>query len=163
MYIAVHKHTYIGLRRAELELDECDPGLFHPHRPTSGLDDGLVEDQTVNQLAVFYRTANLLDNSDVLEVDIVRRLDVDGLGNRVDGHVAKEAGVLRHNLGRQGSVCGLQQGGSIGERDGLRHVVENLDSSCGSALERFRDDGRVNALAQESLGSTKESATDDDD
>ena len=87
-------YTHIGLGRAELELNKTDPGLLHPDGTTSALDDGLCKDKAIDQLGVLDRTADLLDNADVLEVDVLGGLEIYRLGDSVDGHGAEEVRVL---------------------------------------------------------------------
>lgn len=102
-----------------MELDQTDLGLLHAHRPPCALDHGLCQDQAVHQLAVFYRPADLLDDADVPEVDVIRRLEIYRLGDCVDGHGAEEVRILRDDLGGEGGVGGLEEGGGVCEGDGL--------------------------------------------
>lgn len=64
--------TYIRFRRAQLKLDETDLGLLYPSRTTSRGDHVLIEYNTVYKLGVFNRAADLLDDTDVSEVNVRR-------------------------------------------------------------------------------------------
>ncbi len=73
--------THIRLGRAELELNETNLGLLHTDRSIGILQDSLGKDESIDQLAIFDRSSDLLDDSDVLKIDIIGGLHVDGLGN----------------------------------------------------------------------------------
>jgi hypothetical protein len=57
--------TNIRLGSTELELDEANFRFFYSRRAASSNDDVLVEDNTIDEFGVFYRTANLLDDADI--------------------------------------------------------------------------------------------------
>lgn len=78
--------THIGLGGAQLELDQTDLGPLHPDRAAGALEHRLGENQAVDELAVLEGSSDLLDYPDVLQVHVICGLEVDGLGNRVDGH-----------------------------------------------------------------------------
>ena len=57
--------TNIRFGSTELELNEANFGLFDPRRTASCDDDVLVKHNTIDQLGIFYCTANLLDDADI--------------------------------------------------------------------------------------------------
>lgn len=61
----MRKSTYVGLGRAELELDETNPSLLHSDGTASILQYRLRKDETIHQLGVLDSTSNLLDDPDV--------------------------------------------------------------------------------------------------
>jgi hypothetical protein len=54
-------HTYIGLGRRKLELNDRNLGLLHPRRSTSARDDRLGEGEAIDELRVVDGAADLLD------------------------------------------------------------------------------------------------------
>lgn len=46
-------------------MNEANFGLFDPRRTASCDDDVLIKHNTIDQLGVFYCTANLLDDTDI--------------------------------------------------------------------------------------------------
>lgn len=93
---------HVGFRRAELELDEGDSSLLNSGRTTTALYNLLVQDQTINHLTVIDDTTGLLEDTNVLQVDVVGSLGVDDSEDRVDGH-GGELGFLCDNLGGERS------------------------------------------------------------
>ncbi len=57
--------TNIGLGSTKLELDKANFCFFDSCRPASSDDDILVKHNAIDELGVFYSTANLLDDSDI--------------------------------------------------------------------------------------------------
>jgi hypothetical protein len=70
---------HVWFRWAQLELNETYPCLLLQCGATSALDYWLVENQSVDHLAVFNGTTRLLDHPDVLQVYVVCGLGVDDL------------------------------------------------------------------------------------
>jgi hypothetical protein len=57
--------TNIRLGSTELELDEANFRFFHSDRTASSDDNILIKHNTIDKFGVFYRTANLLDDTNV--------------------------------------------------------------------------------------------------
>jgi len=94
---------HVGLRSRELELNHRDLGLFHPSWTTSGGDNVLVENDAVDKLGIFDRAADLLDDTDVAQVD-VRGGRSNETGNCVDGYRCQQGRELRDDLRVNGLV-----------------------------------------------------------
>ena len=68
-------------------------------RWTAGrFDDGLVEDDACRQFGVIDRAADLLDDPDIPEIDIIGDRGVDDVQVRVDRNRRQQIRVLRNNL-----------------------------------------------------------------
>jgi hypothetical protein len=91
--------THIRLWRAELELDETDLGLFDSRRTASRVDDVLLQRDAVDELGVLDGAADLFDDADVAQVDVVDAGDDESLDG-VDSDRGEDGGVLRDNLRR---------------------------------------------------------------
>lgn len=142
----------------------------------------MVEYDAVNQLRVFYRAANLLDNADISEVDIRGGLRGE-TGHCRDSDGRKGGGVLGDNLkegGRsngmpckpiqrpthfrvQGSGSGTEKRGLVVEVDGGRQFCQVLNSLRRSLLERLRDDSGMHALLQHLLCCAEQTACENND
>ncbi len=75
------KWTYIRLGGTQLELDETNSSLLHSGRTTSVLEHRLGKDETINKFAIFNCSTNSLDDSNVLKIDVIGGLQVDGLSH----------------------------------------------------------------------------------
>lgn len=82
------QQTHIRLRRAELKLYQSYSCFLHSRGPTPTLYHWLVENEPIYHLTVFYRPANLLDDSDIFQIDIICSFLVDGFQNGVNGNRA---------------------------------------------------------------------------
>ena len=68
-------------------------------RWTAGrFDDGLVEDDACRQFGVIDRAADLLDDPDIPEIDIISDRRVDDVQDRVDRNRRQQIRVLGNNL-----------------------------------------------------------------
>ncbi len=68
---------HVRFRRAQLELNKTYPCLLLQCGATGALDHRLIEDQSVDHLAVFDSTTRLLDHPNVLQVYVVCSLGID--------------------------------------------------------------------------------------
>jgi hypothetical protein len=118
----------------------------------------LLKDQAVHQLTLINGAARLLEDSDVLEIDVIGRLRVDNLHDGIDGHRGKLR-LLGDNLGGKRSRSSLKKRCSVAQRDRLRHIVQNVDSSCCCPLERLGNDCRVDSLGQKPLRCSQQAAS----
>jgi len=121
-----------------------------------------VQEDAVHELGVVDRAADLLDEADVAQVDVVA-LVVDEAQDRVDGDRGEDGRVLRDDLGRERRRRGAQEVVAVAQVDGEGHLGEKLDDLGGGAGERLGDDGRVDALVEQLLGGAEERAGEDDD
>jgi hypothetical protein len=140
-------------------LDETDPGLVYPGGTTSGGDDDLVERNALDQLSVLDGTADLLDDTDIAQVN-VRRDGAEEAGDGGDGDRSEDGGVLRDDLNgqlRQDDVSSLAYlgvercGSSTHQRFPVVHVhryrdvIEQLYGLGSGLLEGVGDGGGVDA------------------
>ena len=65
-----NRGTNIRFRGTKLELNDPNFSFFYACWTSGGHDDILVEDDTVNEFGVLYRSAHFLDNADVSKVNI---------------------------------------------------------------------------------------------
>ena len=63
-------HTYVWLRRTELELDNANLRLLHTCRTARGYNDVLVKYHAIYEFGVFNRSSDLLDNANVAQVNV---------------------------------------------------------------------------------------------
>lgn len=89
---------HIGFGRAKLKLDEANLGLFYSRGPVGTLDNRLVEDESVNHLAVLDRAADLFDYSDISQIYIFCALLINRLEHGVHSNGSEKIGMLRHNF-----------------------------------------------------------------
>lgn len=62
--------TYVGFGCTQLELDETDLGLLNSRWATRRRNDGLVENDTIDEFSILDGTAHFLHNSDISKVDV---------------------------------------------------------------------------------------------
>ena len=82
--------AYIRFRRRELELNQTDLGLLHTGGSTSTLNDILGEDETVDEFSVVDGTANLLDDTNILQINIVSSSWINDLKHSVDSNRSEQ-------------------------------------------------------------------------
>jgi hypothetical protein len=82
--------AYVRLGRRELELDQTDLGLLHAGGSTSTFNDILSEDETIDELSVVDGTANLLDNTNILQINIVSSSGINDLKYGVDSNRSEQ-------------------------------------------------------------------------
>ena len=153
IYLIVH----VGFRRRDLELNESNLSLLNPLWP---IDVGrpLLQHQAVNQFGVIHGSAELLDDLDVLEVDIVLPGGIHNLQHRVNGNWGQLCAVLRHDLRVERSVGRLKETAPVVEvqRDG--HVSQDLHRLRGRLLEAVGDCGGVDSLLQQLVSGFKQTS-----
>merc|ERR1711963_808693 len=145
-----HHHLVVHVRLGgrNTELDEANLGLLHS---LGAIDIGslLLEDHTIHQFSVVHSAAQLLDNLDVLQIDIVLPCGVNHLEHSVHSYWAEFRAVLRHNLGVEAGVSRLQERLPVSEVKWGGHAGEDVHSLARRLLEALRDGGGVDSLLQQ--------------
>ena len=141
----------------------------------------MVQYYTVNQFGVLYRTADLLDDANVSEIDIggSRGSKTSHCGDSDGG---KGRGVLRDDLndkcgqttilsslsaevthfGVEGRSSSAEKRGLVVEVNGGRQLGQVLNRLCGGFLEGLCDDGGMDALLQHLLRRAKKASCKND-
>ena len=157
--------VHVGLGRREAELDQGNLGLADLGGPPGALGAALGEDEAVDQLGIVDGAAHLLDHADVAQVDVGGRRGVvpkeaqDG----IDGDGGQQIRVLRHDLGREAGVDGINEGIAVGQVDGAGHVAHGRGGNVGGLHEGGGDGRGVNALGQQRRAGVEEGAGHHDD
>ena len=84
MLLGEQRVTYIRFRRAQLELNKGYPSLLYPCGTTAAFDHWLVQDKTVYHFTVLDCAANLFDDSNIPQIDIVCGFRINDLQHRVN-------------------------------------------------------------------------------
>merc|ERR1719336_715125 len=145
-----HHHLVVHVRLGgrHTELDEANLSLLHS---LGAIDVGslLLEDHTIHKFSVVHSAAQLLDNLDVLQIDIVLPCGVNHLEHSVHSNWAEFRAVLRHNLGVEAGVSRLQERLPVSEVKWGGHAGEDVHSLARRLLEALRDGGGVDSLLQQ--------------
>lgn len=85
--------THVWFRCTQLELNQTDFGLFYPRGAPSRDNNVLVEDDTLNEFSVFDGATDLLDNSNISQIDI-RGSGGNETTNGLDSNRSECGGIL---------------------------------------------------------------------
>jgi hypothetical protein len=78
--------NYIRLGRRQLELHESNLCLFHARRASSGLERILGQHEAIDEMRVINGSTELLNKSDILQINVGSRGRVNNTKDRVDGN-----------------------------------------------------------------------------
>ena len=104
--------THIRFRWAQLELDQCNLGLFHSCRSVLTRDKVLFEHHAGDQLRVLDRAPDLLHNPNVAQVD-VRGTCSGNARDGFDGDGGEDGRVLGNDFRIEAGGCRPQQRGVV--------------------------------------------------